>query len=137
MFGPMHHTHAYRLCIPGTPRAAADAGRPAGCRPALATLVLLCALAGCSQQTSEAARRSDELGCMRCHGMVNKFVGPGFAQIAARYRGDPTASARLRHTIRQGSVGTWGSVIMPRQPQVSEADAELLAEWVLGQPASE
>ncbi|KQP21543.1 c-type cytochrome [Pseudorhodoferax sp. Leaf267] len=108
-----------------------------GLRCGLAVLVLLSALTGCSRETSEAALRSEALGCMRCHGMVTKFVGPGFAQIAARYRGDPAAAARLRQTIRQGSVGTWGNVIMPRQPQVSQADAELLAAWILGQPPSD
>ncbi len=70
---------------------------------------------------------------MRCHGMVTKFVGPGFAQVAERYQGDATAAARLREKIMQGSVGTWGNVIMPRQPQVSAAEASALADWVLAQ----
>lgn len=104
-------------------------------RPALPGLLLvLCALAGCSRETSEAAQRSEALGCMRCHGMVTTYVGPGFAEIATRYRGDADAPARLRRLIRQGSVGTWGRVIMPRQPQVGEADAALLADWILAQP---
>lgn len=104
-------------------------------RPAfLGLLFVLCALAGCSRDTSEAAQRSQALGCMRCHGMLTTYVGPGFAEIATRYRGDADAPARLRKVIRQGSVGTWGRVIMPRQPQVSEADATLLADWILAQP---
>ena len=36
--------------------------------------------------------------------------------------------------IRSGGVGVWGRLIMPRQPQVTEADAALLAKWVLSQP---
>ena len=73
-------------------------------------------------------------GCMACHGMVHKQVGPGFAQVAARYREDPAAPARLAGRIRNGSVGNWGRVIMPRQSQVDEAQARLLADWVLSQP---
>jgi len=72
--------------------------------------------------------------CMACHGLVHKQVGPGFAQIAQRYRGDAAAPARLAEKIRNGSVGTWGRVIMPRQSLVSEADAQVLARWVLAQP---
>jgi cytochrome c len=72
--------------------------------------------------------------CMACHGLVHKQVGPGFAQIAQRYRNDAEAPVRLAAKIRNGSVGTWGRVIMPRQTQVSEADAQALARWVLSQP---
>ena len=72
---------------------------------------------------------------MTCHGIAHKQVGPGFAQVAERYRQDPTAPARLASRIQTGSVGQWGRVVMPRQAQVSEAEARVLAEWVLGQPA--
>ena len=43
---------------------------------------------------------AQKAGCMACHGMVHKQVGPGFAQIAARYRGDAEAPARLAGKIR-------------------------------------
>lgn len=72
--------------------------------------------------------------CMACHGLVHKQVGPGFAQIADRYRNDADAAPRLAEKIRNGSVGTWGRVIMPRQSLVSEADSKVLATWVLSQP---
>jgi cytochrome c len=67
--------------------------------------------------------------------MVRKQVGPGFAQIAERYRKEPVPPEQLAAKIRNGSVGTWGRVIMPRQRQVSEADAQALALWVLSQPS--
>lgn len=76
-----------------------------------------------------------EHGCMACHGMVRKQVGPGFAQIAERYRNDPEAPVRLAGKIRNGSVGTWGRVIMPRQARITEPEARALALWVLSQPA--
>lgn len=81
---------------------------------------------------ADLARRN---GCMACHGMVHKQVGPGFAQVADRYRNDGNAPARLAAKIRSGSVGTWGRVIMPRQAQVSESEAQTLAQWVLSQPS--
>lgn len=73
-------------------------------------------------------------GCMACHGMVHKQVGPGFAQIAERYRTDAAAPARLAGKIRNGGVGEWGRVIMPRQPNMTEAESQVLAGWVLSQP---
>ena len=78
---------------------------------------------------------ASQYGCLSCHGVINKQVGPGFAQVAARYRDDRSAPTLLAARIRNGSVGNWGRVIMPRQAQVSEADAQVLAAWVLSQPA--
>lgn len=80
-------------------------------------------------------QKAQDYGCFSCHGLVHKQVGPGFAQVAERYRGDPAMPAQLAAKIRSGSVGTWGRVIMPRQTRVSEADARVLATWVLSQPA--
>ena len=72
-----------------------------------------------------------ERGCTACHAPDGKRVGPGFAQIAARYRADPEADARIPQKIRNGSVGTWGRVIMPRQGQVTEAETKILGQWIL------
>lgn len=104
----------------------------------LASLSILCATTHAAQAVDgppdDALRLSGTYGCMACHGMVRKQVGPGFAQISARYGGDPTAPARLATKIREGSVGTWGRVIMPRQPKMTVAESETLARWVLAQP---
>lgn len=75
-----------------------------------------------------------ERGCTACHAPSGTRVGPGFAQIAARYRNDPGADERLPQKIRNGGVGTWGRIIMPRQTQVTEAEAKVLAAWVLSRP---
>ena len=104
-------------------------------RRAALSLALLagCGLAAAQPVAPQAlAQKSD---CMSCHGMVHPQVGPGFAQIAARYRGDADAPTRLAGKIRNGSVGAWGRVIMPRHPQLSDAETLALARWVLSQPS--
>jgi cytochrome c len=110
------------------PRATLDCAQ--SLRLALVMLSALCAEAPAATQHSplELARTH---GCMTCHGMVRKQVGPGFAQIAQRYGNDREAAAVLAARIRTGSVGNWGRVIMPRQPQVIPADATALAAWIL------
>lgn len=97
-----------------------------------ATTMTATTVATASVQGQALASKS---GCLSCHGMVHTQVGPGFAQVAARYRDDAGAPAHLAAKIRSGGVGVWGRLIMPRQPQVSEADAALLAKWVLSQPS--
>ncbi|MES2533888.1 MAG: c-type cytochrome [Pseudomonadota bacterium] len=90
--------------------------------------------AASAAESSGVLQLSSTYGCMSCHGMVRKQVGPGFAQIAERYRDDPEALPRTAARIRGGSVGEWGRVIMPRQPRMTEAESRLLAAWVLSQP---
>lgn len=100
---------------------------------ALALMLAMCSFPISAQVLpAELAQKN---GCMACHGLVHKQVGPGFAQIAQRYRNDAEAPQRLAGKIRDGSVGTWGRVIMPRQTQVSQPQADALAQWVLSQPS--
>jgi len=103
-------------------------------RAGAAALLLGSGLAAVAQ-TLPPPDLAKKYGCMSCHGLVQQQVGPGFAQIAARYRNDAEAPVRLAGKIRGGTVGTWGRIIMPRQPQVPEADAQALARWVLSQPS--
>lgn len=72
--------------------------------------------------------------CMRCHGVERYYVGPPFAQIAARYAGRADAPEYLARKIREGSVGTWGRTIMPRHPQITEAQSLQMAQWLLAVP---
>jgi cytochrome c len=73
------------------------------------------------------ARRS---GCVACHTTDTRIVGPAFHEIAARYRDDAGAAARLVAKVRDGGGGVWGSVPMPAQP-VPEADVASLVAWIL------
>ncbi|MBD9663023.1 c-type cytochrome [Variovorax sp. VRV01] len=103
--------------------------------PLLALLASLSISAPAFAATVDGAQAlARERGCLACHGLLRKQVGPGFAQIAERYRSDAAAPSRLAGKIRGGSVGTWGRVIMPRQPQLSDEEAKALAGWVLSQP---
>lgn len=70
--------------------------------------------------------------CMACHAVTGKLVGPGFRDVAAKYAGDAGAQSRLVAKVKSGGTGVWGSVAMPAQPQVSDADAKSLVEWILG-----
>ncbi|MDT0138476.1 c-type cytochrome [Acidovorax sp. PRC11] len=72
-------------------------------------------------------------GCMRCHAMERPYVGPGFAQIAERYRDDKNAESYLADRIRNGGAGEWGRALMPRHLRIGEEEARSLARWILAQ----
>ena len=84
---------------------------------------------------SGAALASAELAkaknCMACHALDKKLVGPSYKDVAAKYGSDKDAVAKLAKKIREGGTGAWGQVSMPANPQVSEAEAQTLAKWVL------
>jgi len=69
--------------------------------------------------------------CMACHGIDQKIVGPGFREIAAKYRGAAGAELNLAEKVKKGSVGVWGAIPMPAQPQVKPADTGTIVQWIL------
>jgi len=73
----------------------------------------------------------NKYGCAACHGVENKIVGPGFKQVAEKYKGNTGAEALLVAKVKTGGSGTWGSIPMPPQSQVSDADVKTIVDWVL------
>jgi cytochrome c len=87
--------------------------------------------------SSGAALASADLAkaknCLACHAADKKVVGPSYKDVAAKYASDKDAVAKLSKKIREGGVGNWGQIPMPANPQVSEAEAQTLAKWVMSQ----
>ena len=69
--------------------------------------------------------------CMACHGIDQKVVGPGFREIAARYKGSASAESNLAEKVQKGSAGVWGTIPMPAQPQIKPADTKTIVQWIL------
>ncbi len=72
-------------------------------------------------------------GCMACHAIDKKIVGPSVKDIAAKYKGDNTAAAALEAKVKNGGSGVWGPVPMPPNAAVSDADIKTLVAWMLAQ----
>lgn len=69
--------------------------------------------------------------CMSCHAIDKKLVGPAYKEVAKKYAGQKDAAATLVTHIMKGSKGVWGPVPMPANPQVNDAEAKKLVDWVL------
>jgi cytochrome c len=80
---------------------------------------------------------SDELAkkhaCFACHTVDKKMVGPSYKEVAAKYRDDKTAPAKLADKVKNGSQGVWGTVPMPPNTTVPDADVNALVKWILSQ----
>ncbi len=68
---------------------------------------------------------------MACHGVANKLVGPGFREVAERYRGKADAEVTLAVRVKQGGQGVWGPIPMPPHPQLTDPDIRAMVRWVL------
>jgi cytochrome c len=97
------------------------------------TLILAAALAAAMPAAHASADLAKAKACMACHTVNSKLVGPSYKDVAAKYAKDAGAEARLVQKIQKGSSGTWGPIPMPANPQVSDADAQTLAKWILAQ----
>ena len=96
-----------------------------------AVMIAAAVLALTSGVASADQALAQKSACMSCHQVAKKVVGPAFKDVAAKYKGDAKAADHLVGVIKKGGKGNWGQVPMPPHPQVSDADAKKLADWVL------
>ena len=71
--------------------------------------------------------------CFACHAVDKKLVGPAYKDVAAKYRNDKGAEAKLFDKVKKGGTGVWGQVPMPPNSAVPDADIRALVKWVLSQ----
>lgn len=69
--------------------------------------------------------------CTGCHGIDNPVIGPGFKDVAARYRERAEASNYLAEKIRRGGVGVWGPVAMPPQTGIRDDELVAVVRWIV------
>lgn len=70
-------------------------------------------------------------GCLACHSLDKKMVGPAWKDVGKKYASDPTAAEQLAVKVKKGTKGTWGAVPMPPNATVKDADVKTLVEYVL------
>ena len=70
-------------------------------------------------------------GCNACHSEDKKIIGPSYKDVAAKYKGDAGAVAKLTEKVKKGGSGVWGPVPMPPNTQVPDADVKKMVELIL------
>jgi cytochrome c len=86
-------------------------------------------MAGQAAANEALAKKS---GCLACHGVDKKILGPGFKDVAAKYKGDASAEGKLVTKVKVGGSGVWGPMPMPaNSPQVKDADIQTIVKWIL------
>ncbi|MCU7891282.1 MAG: c-type cytochrome [Candidatus Thiodiazotropha sp. (ex Ustalcina ferruginea)] len=70
-------------------------------------------------------------GCMACHQIEMKVVGPSYKEVAAKYKGDAAAVDMLVAKVKAGGSGTWGQIPMPPNGHVPEENIRAIVSWLL------
>jgi cytochrome c len=86
------------------------------------------ALAASANAQEDLAKKHN---CFACHAVDKKVVGPAYKDVAAKYRNDKAAPAKLFAKVKKGGAGVWGPVPMPPNTQVPDADVKALVTWIL------
>ena len=98
----------------------------------LATCLLVSAgLAASAGNALAQEALAKQYNCLTCHSVDKKIIGPAYKDVAAKYKGDKGAEARLIAKVKNGGSGNWGAIPMPPNSSVPDADVKKLVEWVL------
>ncbi len=102
---------------------------------ALISVAVACGImtASAAALAQDAAKLAQQKACLACHAIDKKIVGPSYKDVAAKYKNDKGAEAKMVQKILKGGSGVWGQVPMPPNTTVSAKEAQILAKWVLSQ----
>lgn len=97
--------------------------------PSLLLAALLCATSAQAATPTDILSKS---GCLACHQVEKKSVGPAYKVVAAKYKGQD-ATALVMAKVRQGGKGVYGPIPMiPNGPdKISDADLATVVDYIL------
>ncbi|MCE2660711.1 MAG: c-type cytochrome [Rubrivivax sp.] len=93
-------------------------------------LIVLAAAALVAGPVLASQDLANKKGCMGCHAVDKKLVGPSYKDVAAKYAKDKDAVTKLATKIKAGGSGVWGPIPMPAN-NVTPEEAKALATWVM------
>ncbi len=96
----------------------------------LATGLLVSGIANAATE-AEAMGIAQKNGCLACHQLDKKMVGPAWKEVGRKYAGQADAEAMLLTKVKKGGKGVWGPIPMPPNATVKDADIKTLVQFVL------
>jgi cytochrome c len=102
--------------------------------PAAAAVMMMGVGQASAEEGLDLAKKS---GCLACHSVEHKVVGPAWMDVSKKYKGDAGARAALIKKVHTGGKGNWTAVtggvpMPPYSPRVSDENIEKLVDFVLG-----
>lgn len=101
---------------------------------------LLCAVSDASALDVIAAQTLvRQSGCLECHSVYQKKLGPAWKDVAARYHSEPKAAEKLRSHVTTGRKARFDDGYEKDHPILKTADAKRIdnvVDWILALPVA-
>lgn len=97
---------------------------------AAAAALLVAGQAAAMDETALAQKS----GCMACHQVAVKVVGPAYKDVAKKYAADKGAVDKLTKKVIAGGKDVWGPVPMPPKggnAAVKDEDIKKIVAWIM------
>jgi cytochrome c len=95
----------------------------------IAAVLALAGLAAFSSAALADEALAKKKGCMACHRLDRKLIGPAYKEVAQKYSQKDVGM--LVDRIMNGSSGVWGPVMMVPNKGITKEEATQLVEWIL------
>jgi cytochrome c len=116
--------------VQAAPTPAPAAGAPAAAVPAAS--VTAASAAPAAMASAPALANKDlaaKSGCLACHAIDKKLIGPSYQDIAKKYKASD--ESMLVAKVKAGGKGVWGPIPMPPNVTVKDEDIKTLVNWIL------
>jgi len=75
-------------------------------------------------------------GCMGCHAVSNKIIGPAWKKVSERYKDIPDAKIKLIAKIKSGGKGNWlretkGKTMPGYEGKMSDEEITTIVDYIL------
>jgi cytochrome c len=97
----------------------------------LAASTAILSLGAVASASADAMALATQRGCMACHQVEIKVVGPAYKEVAAKYKGQDGAVDSLTAKVKAGGSGVWGPVPMPPNAHVPDEDIKAIVTWIM------
>jgi cytochrome c len=119
-------------------KAAAKSGRMLPFA-ALASAACMLAPDAAALDVLAAQRLARQSGCLECHSVYQKKIGPAWKDVAVKYHGEPDAEQRLYKHVTTGRMAKFDDGHEEHHPVVKTSDPKRitnLVEWILALPVA-
>ncbi len=97
----------------------------------LSAAILTCSMSAWAADQTAALKLAQKSGCLTCHTIDKKIIGPAWQEVGKKYAADPAAAEQLAIKVKKGTQGTWGLIPMPPNVTVKNEDIKTLVAFIL------
>ncbi len=105
----------------------------------LAATLLVASADAAALDVLAAQTLARQSGCLECHSVYQKKLGPAWKDVAARYHGEPNAKDRLAKHVTTGRKARFDDGHEENHPTVKTGDPKRVAnlvDWILALPVA-